>query len=412
MNKHVVFLSYDGLSDPLGEAQVLPYVKGLSALGWSYTLISFEKPVLFARNKERLQAECQRHGIDWQPISYTKSPPVLSTLYDQWRLGRQLKKLFRKRPFQLLHCRGYITAPQGLYWQKKGIPFLFDMRGFFPDERADAGLWKKDHPLFGVVYRYFKRLELKLLSRADHVISLTEKGKTIMQEMLPQHGLSLKPCTVIPCCTDLELFNPDSWTAVQRQQWREVRHVPPSAPLLMYVGSLGTWYMLNEMLDFFSEFLLLQPESRFLLATRDNSDAVWSAARQRNIPAERILVEGFSRAELPLAMSSADAAVFFIRPSYSKQASSPTKQGELMAMNIPVFCNTGVGDTDALVGRYRSGILIPEFNSAAYQTAIQRWQREQNQGFKHCRGGAVEAFSLSRGVQLYHEVYVELLKSH
>ena len=112
-----------------------------------------------------------------------------------------------------------------------------------------------------------------------------------MQEMLPRHGLSLKPCTVIPCCTDLELFNPDSWTAVQRQQWREVRHVPPSDPLLMYVGSLGTWYMLNEMLDFFSEFLLLEPEARFLLATRDNSDAVWSAARQRKIPAERILVE-------------------------------------------------------------------------------------------------------------------------
>jgi hypothetical protein len=83
-----------------------------------------------------------------------------------------------------------------------------------------------------------------------------------------------------------------------------------------------------------------------------------------------------------------------------------------MAMNVPVFCNTGVGDTDALVRRYRSGILIPEFNSAAYQTAIQRWQREQNQGFQHCRGGAIEAFSLSRGVQLYHEVYVELLKSH
>lgn len=42
-DKHLVFLSYDGLSDPLGEAQVLPYIKGLAALGWKYTLISFRK---------------------------------------------------------------------------------------------------------------------------------------------------------------------------------------------------------------------------------------------------------------------------------------------------------------------------------------------------------------------------------
>jgi len=28
MNKRVLYLSYDGLTDPLGQSQILPYVKG------------------------------------------------------------------------------------------------------------------------------------------------------------------------------------------------------------------------------------------------------------------------------------------------------------------------------------------------------------------------------------------------
>ena len=408
-DKHLVFLSYDGLSDPLGEAQVLPYIKGLAALGWKYTLISFEKPELFQQHRSRLEQECLAAEIDWQPLPYTKKPPVLSTLYDQWMLRRHLRALYRRRPFHLLHCRGYITAREGLHWQSKGVLFLFDMRGFFPDERADAGLWKKNHPIFGAVYRYFKRQELAFLSRADHIISLTEKGLSIMQAMLPSQGLSLKPCTVIPCCADLDLFDPNALPENTRTAWRQARNLPETAPLLLYVGSLGTWYMLNEMLDFFREFLSLEPQARFVLATRDSADSVFSSARQRGIPQERIHVESFARKDLPAAMASVNASVFFIRPSYSKQASSPTKQGELMAMNVPVFCNTGVGDTDVLIERYKSGILIPEFSPEAYRSAIRQWQSTRGSSSAHLRQGAMLAFALRIGIERYNQVYLRVL---
>jgi hypothetical protein len=50
-----------------------------------------------------------------------------------------------------------------------------------------------------------------------------------------------------------------------------------------------------------------------------------------------------------LNISLFDTSIFFIRPTYSKKASSPTKQGEIMAMGIPLICNYGVGDTDEIV---------------------------------------------------------------
>ena len=40
----VLYLSYDGALDPLGQSQVVPYVIGLASLGFRMRLISFEKP--------------------------------------------------------------------------------------------------------------------------------------------------------------------------------------------------------------------------------------------------------------------------------------------------------------------------------------------------------------------------------
>jgi len=41
-----------------------------------------------------------------------------------------------------------------------------------------------------------------------------------------------------------------------------------------------------------------------------------------------------------------NASLFFIKPVWSKKASSPTKLAELMGLGIPVFSNSGVGDVD------------------------------------------------------------------
>ena len=43
-------------------------------------------------------------------------------------------------------------------------------------------------------------------------------------------------------------------------------------------------------------------------------------------------------------------------------SSSPTKQGELMGMGIPIICNSGVGDVDLIVEKYQSGYVVPNVN--------------------------------------------------
>ena len=44
MDARVLYISYDGLLDPLGQSQVVPYVRELARRGVALTVISFEKP--------------------------------------------------------------------------------------------------------------------------------------------------------------------------------------------------------------------------------------------------------------------------------------------------------------------------------------------------------------------------------
>ena len=128
---NILYLSYDGLTDPLGQSQVLPYIIGLTKEGYTFTIISFEKKDRYFLQKEFIEKICFENNIKWVPLFYTKRPPILSTIFDLWKMKRLSLKLHKQESFKLIHCRSYISSIVGLYFkQKHFIPFLFDMRGF------------------------------------------------------------------------------------------------------------------------------------------------------------------------------------------------------------------------------------------------------------------------------------------
>lgn len=79
MKKQVLYLSYDGMTDPLGQSQVLSYLKELGKHGFSFHLISFEKKDRMEEHGDFIQRYCDEAGIKWYPQSYRKNPPVIST---------------------------------------------------------------------------------------------------------------------------------------------------------------------------------------------------------------------------------------------------------------------------------------------------------------------------------------------
>jgi hypothetical protein len=120
------------------------------------------------------------------------------------------------------------------------------MRGLWVDERVDGEMWSQEFWINRLAYRYYKRVEKKLLASAGHVIVLTERVVPELFRICPGMTASI---SVIPCCADFEHFI--MLSRRERLAARSAIGISKDALVLSYLGSLGTWYMLEDMLSFF-----------------------------------------------------------------------------------------------------------------------------------------------------------------
>lgn len=388
--KTVVYISYDGLSDSLGRSQILPYIMGLESLGHRFCIVSAEKPAAMASQQPVVRQLIQHKHINWIPVVYHKRPPVFSTLYDLYRLYRAASRCIRQEKATLLHSRSYTGALLGLWLSRRyKIPFVFDMRGFWPDERVEGGLWMLSNPVYRIIYHYFKRMERILLSEADAIVTLT---KAAADQIAQWHIVPRRPPVVIPCCVDTDAFPlPDSQPSTTRKH-------------LVYLGSLGTWYLLPEMMAFYKVYESFVPGSKFVVLTKEPSEMVLRAAKQAGVPESSVEVKSATRVELPGLLAGAAVSVFFVRPGFSKKGSSATKLAELLSSGIPVVSNYGIGDQDAFFKHYNMGVLVREFSAESYHSAVVELLNT-TYAPASLRLLALELFDLKKGVAQYDALY-------
>jgi glycosyltransferase involved in cell wall biosynthesis len=402
---NVLYLSYDGLTDGLGRSQVLPYIFGLKQKGHTFTIVSFEKEVPFRKEESTIQKLVNEAGIKWVPLKYTSSPPILSTVYDVLQLRKTVEQLQKETPFDIIHCRSYITSMVGLKMkQRHGIKFVFDMRAFYADERVDGKLWNLNNPIFKFVYDYFKKKEVEFLEKADYAISLTEKGKDIIHSWTKVQNQPVS-VEVIPCCADLDHFHPSKVDATLQLKLKKQLGLAEDDFVITYLGSIGTWYLLDEMLDFFKVLLTKRPNSKFLFITTDNPNTILPNAESKGISSDRIIISPAKREEVPTFLSLANAAIFFIQPVFSKSGSSPTKHGEMLGMGLPVIANSGVGDVDRIIEDTNSGILVREFSNESYEKAVNQIDELLEIPVSTLQDAAKKYYSLEEGVKRYNSVY-------
>ena len=402
MQKKILYLSYDGISDPLGRSQILPYIIGLSEdKNLSFTIISFEKNKNFLSQKLKIESILIQHQINWIPLNYTKRPPILSTLWDLIKLNKQIKKL-AKESIDLIHCRSHITSLVALkFKQKHNIPFIFDMRGFYADERVDGKIWNKEHFIFKKVYNFFKKKEREFIHNSDHIVSLTSNGKKEIESWGIENQ---SPITVIPCCTDENLFHTDNIKNVKNEL-----NIQDNEFVISYVGSIGTWYMLDEMLDFFKLLKEKKNNSKFLFITKDDPQLIIKKSREKQIDENDLIIQPSSREMMPSYIAASNFSIFFILPVFSKKASSPTKMGEIMNLGIPLICNSGVGDVDEIMEQCIPELLIKEFTKEEYNRAIDLITNKYKVDRDKIINTSNQYYSLEKGVEKYKEIYNKIL---
>ena len=400
--KKVVFLSYDGITDPLGQSQILPYLFGISSnKNYKITIISFEKTKNYLQNKDFILNKLKKNNVDWIPLKYNKYPPIFSTLWDVYKLSKAINKLKRKG-VDLIHCRSYITSLVTLKLKKTHkISFIFDMRGIWADERVDGKIWSLDNFIYKKIYKYFKSKEKEFLQFSDYTISLTENGK---KEIISWNLPNQSKIKVIPCCTDENLFQKKNIQNVRSELGFNKEDF-----IISYVGSIGTWYMLDEMLDFFKCLQIKKPNAKFFFITKDNPQLILEKVKCKEIDISAIKIKPSSREMMPSYIGLSDFSIFFILPVFSKKASSPTKMGEIMNLGIPIICNSGVGDVDEIMEKSMPELLVKDFSNKEYERVINLITNNYKPNQKTIIETSHSYYSLDKGVEKYKEVYKEIL---
>lgn len=405
-DKTFLFLSIDGMTDPLGQSQVLPYLTGLSKKGYKVGIVSCEKTENWKLHHHVIDQIVKDAGINWEYCFYKTGLPFVSQIQNYSALKKiainHIKSISNTNNL-ILHCRSYLTGLIGLYSKKKyNSGFIFDMRGFWADERIEGGIWKKSNPIGLYLYSYFKKKEKEMIVQSDAIISLTHKAKSIIIDW--NFGIDNSKITVIPCCVDLKHFSQNN---IQAEHLFSLKQNYPQLKnkfVLSYVGSLGTWYMADEMLEFF-KILTKTTDAIFLIITKDSKELVYEAAKKHQVDINKLVIVSSSRAEMPYYIALSDASLFFIKPSFSKYASSPTKMGELLSMQLPIITNAGVGDVDSIIQETQCGVIISNFNTDEYQKTVLNLLENIHKYKQQTLSTANAYFSLKDGVEKYETVY-------
>jgi glycosyltransferase involved in cell wall biosynthesis len=336
-------------------------------------------------------------GIHWVPLHYHKKPSAIATFYDIFQGVLVSAWLCLRYHIRIVHARSYVPSVMALVLKKLfGIKFIFDMRGFWADERVDGGIWLKESRMYQVA----KWFEKHLLLSADYVVSLTQaavdemKGFPYLQQCMPKFK-------VITTCTDLERFK-----FVEVGQG-DVHQRPFT---LGYVGSVGVWYLFDETLRCFKALLQELPDARLHILNRGEHAFIRESLLKHEIPDQLVFLETTDHLGVARAMQQMDAAIFFIKPAYSKSAGGPTKLGEFRAWGVPCLGNAGVGDMAEVIESEKVGVALADFSEQSMHAGIQALlELVKDPAIRlRCREAALRHFSLEKGVESYDRIYREL----
>lgn len=345
--QRILYLSLSGMSEPLGRSQVLEYLFEIGASNDVF-LLSCEKPDLL-KQEPGLEKEIADRNIVWKHIYYSNRFGLLSAsvLFVRFVCAAMVLSALKKP--RILHARSLI--PGGVAIIVKSIlrrKVLFDIRGFFLDEKVDSSGLKKN----SLLYAALKWFERRVYRGSDHIITLTRRAKDIVSR---EYGIAGQSITIIPTCASTRLFK-----RVPREDKAAVRRKLglPDKRIIVHHGQAQGWYDFESEVRLFKAMHEQDKDVFFLLLNRDQQEYIETVLHTFAVPKQAYSIRPVDFSDIYLYLNVCDISLFFIRPTYSKQASHPTRFAENAACRLFSITNTGIGDMDFYAHTYKTAFLV------------------------------------------------------
>lgn len=286
------------------------------------------------------------NGIDYYRIRKPARTDLSPAGYAEAAAAAYQSRIAELRPAAVLAASNWESAlPAGIAARRLGLPFFYEVRGFWEMTRASKETGFEMSPL----YALWARLEAIVARAADHVFTLTEP----MREELIRRGVSADRITLLP-----NGCNPDEFVARPRNQTIAAQlGIGPDEPVIGYIGSFVNYEGLEVLIDACGQLAADGRDFRLLLVgSESGGPGAYSAAlRERAIAqglGNRIIMPGrVPHDEVPEYYSVIDITPFPRTPHDVTENVSPLKPMEALAMRKAVV----ISDVRAMADMVQDG---------------------------------------------------------
>lgn len=400
----VLYISYDGLLDPLGASQILPYIFGINSYAKKITVLSFEKKDASNEKLKSLEEKLKSKSITWKKKNFNTRFGLISKLYDLTNMFLVSLKICIKENVDVIHARGHPPALTAFIIKlilKRKI--IFDFRGLWVEERIDKGGWNTENLFDNFQINTFKTFERKILRASNHIVVLTNK---MVNEIERISKVNQTKVTVIPCSADYDHFRILPQKDVT--DFKKSIEIPEQSLIIGYLGSIGGMYKTEKFLKFV-EICLKENKYIFSLIITKDINGIRKVI-ESNFPSliDNLLIKTANRDEVPRYINAMDVLVNFTEPSYARISMSPTKLGEAFACGKPVICNEGVGDVKEIINSVGGGLILDQLDNENLVKASKDLTKLLTLKPAAIRKNSKEIYSLKKAKESYKKIYLNI----
>tara|TARA_Y100001968_G_scaffold16518_1_gene13135 strand:- start:445 stop:1620 length:1176 start_codon:yes stop_codon:yes gene_type:complete len=326
MKKYILFISYDGLLDPLGQSQILPYIYGLNELGYNFIILSYEKECRDEDEINKLSMDLQSRHIIWFKLKFIRGK--IKRIFRILNGAILVRKLNRKFNIRLVHLRA--LQPGLIYWLsyvKK--PFIYDMRAF-AGQWVDMGAIRKGSLLELIV----KQFELILIKSASAFVVLDKSGERYLKEAYKVN----KPFKVIPTSTDVSKYNISEQNCLLTN--RNYKFV--------FLGGARFPYLPKMALKFINQLIKHGYNCQIDFINESDQEFILNACNEVGFSQSKIKLFSLKRKDVFKVLPSYDCGLAFIATGPWLRMCSPTKIGEYLSAGLNIVGLEGLEVMDRL----------------------------------------------------------------
>ncbi|UCD53275.1 MAG: glycosyltransferase family 4 protein [Phycisphaerales bacterium] len=211
-----------------------------------------------------------------------------------------------------------------------------------------------------------RKIFLPIVARlADRIII---QGENIRTRYPRNHRRLEEKIVFLPSAVDPQEFDPDRFTARDREALRAEFQIPADHALIGTIGNINVMKGHDDFIEAAGQLKQRQPKTRFLIVGRqlDTASDYWDrlqALLDRLGLRDDVIFTGF-RTDIARICHALDV---FVLPSILE--SCPVVVLEAMAMKVPVVA-TDVGAVSEMVVAGRTGLLVPPRDAGAIAEAV------------------------------------------